>query len=69
MEIFGVKLGKINGNNMDKEDKKLLLGYIDKVGVIEKYLESLRVVNTNVAFNIFDNCNVCAVYFNLILSL
>jgi hypothetical protein len=43
MEIFGVRLGKINGNNRDKEDKKLLLGYIDKVGVIEKYLESLRV--------------------------
>ncbi|CAG8654354.1 19846_t:CDS:2 [Rhizophagus irregularis] len=43
MEIFGVRLGKINDNNRDKEDKKLLLGYIDKVGVIEKYLESLRV--------------------------
>ncbi|PKC62883.1 hypothetical protein RhiirA1_464518 [Rhizophagus irregularis] len=52
MEIFGVRLGKINDNNRDKEDKKLLLGYIDKVGVIEKYLESLRVA---FLVQIYDN--------------
>ncbi|PKK75731.1 hypothetical protein RhiirC2_773297 [Rhizophagus irregularis] len=37
---------------MDKEDKKLLLGYIDEVGVIEKYLESLRVA---FLVQIYDN--------------
>jgi hypothetical protein len=39
---FGIRLGEVNGNNINKEDEKLLLNCIDNVEVIEKYLEEYR---------------------------